>query len=161
MRWEELRNENCSIARSLSVLGDRWTLMVLRDCFVGIKRFDEFLAGLQLSRTVLTDRLNKLVEHNVLEKVPYQTRPTRYNYKLTSKGLALQPLILTMAEWGDTYYSENGEPPVIRTHHTCEKNFKSIMACSECGEPVTARNVSAYINPNCEREPGIRLPKRQ
>lgn len=157
MRWEELSDQNCSVARSLSVFGDRWTLMVLRDCFVGVKRFDNFLESLQVSRTILTDRLNKLVEHEVLEKVPYQTRPTRYNYKLTPKGLALQPLFIAMAEWGDTFYSIDGEQPIVRSHNTCGHNFKSVLTCSECGDPVNVRNVTAHINPNCKQAPGVKL----
>jgi len=158
MRWEELGEQNCSIARALSVFGDRWTLMIIRDCFLGIKRFDEFLEGLQLSRTILTDRLNRLVEHTVLEKIPYQTKPTRYDYKLTPKGLALHPLILIMAEWGDTYYAEADGVPIIRTHKTCGEDFTSKIVCSECGELVTPGAVSAYNNPECKREPAFKLP---
>ena len=147
MRWEELGEQNCSIARSLAVFGDRWTLLILRDSFIGIKRFDDFMDDLNLSRTILTDRLNKLVEQGVLKKIPYQTRPTRYDYKLTEKGLALHPIIMAIVEWGDQYYAEPGKAPILRNHKKCGKDFKSVSTCSECGEEVAPRDVTLRRNP--------------
>ena len=91
MRWQELDQQPCSLARTLSVVGDRWTLMILRDCFLGIRRFDDFEKRLGITRHVLTDRLKKLVEQGVLSKVPYQERPRREEYRLTEKGLELHP----------------------------------------------------------------------
>lgn len=152
MRWEELGEEDCSVARSLSVFGDRWTLLILRDCFMGIKRFDDFMRDLELSRTILTDRLNKLVEHDVLKKEPYQIKPTRYDYKLTEKGLALHPVIMAIVQWGDAFYAENGEPPIIRTHKKCGHDFTAVTVCSECGEPVRAHDVKVRGNPKSVRK---------
>ncbi|MBL4908338.1 MAG: helix-turn-helix transcriptional regulator [Sneathiella sp.] len=148
MRWEQLGEQNCSVARSLSVFGDRWTLLILRDSFLGIKRFDDFMDDLKLSRTILTDRLNKLVEHDVLIKVPYQTKPTRYDYKLTEKGRALHPVILAIVQWGDTFYAEDGEPPVLRTHKKCGHDFQAIVVCSECSEPIKPQDVTVRVNRN-------------
>ncbi|MEP3245373.1 MAG: helix-turn-helix domain-containing protein [Sneathiella sp.] len=151
MRWEELGEQNCSIARSLAVFGDRWTLMILRNCFLGVKRFDDFLQDLSVSRTILTDRLNKLVEHGVLEKVPYQTKPTRYDYKLSHKGRDLHPIILAIAEWGDAYYAIDGEPPILRHHKSCGHDFNSKAVCSECGEVIKPHDVSARRNPKARK----------
>ncbi|WP_169545280.1 winged helix-turn-helix transcriptional regulator [Sneathiella aquimaris] len=147
MRWEELSEQNCSVARSLAVFGDRWTLLILRNCFLGVKRFDDFLEDLDLSRTILTDRLNKLVEQGVLKKVPYQEKPVRYDYKLTEKGLDLHSVIMAIVAWGDRHYAVDGEPPVIRTHTKCGKDFNTVTVCTECGEPVTAHDVKVRSNP--------------
>ncbi len=151
MRWEDLGDQNCSVARSLAVFGDRWTLMVLRNCFLGVKRFDDFLRDLDLSRTILTDRLNKLVEHGVLEKIPYQVKPTRHDYRLTQKGRDLHPIIMAIVQWGDQYYAIDGEPPIIRTHTRCGKDFQSVTVCSECGEPILAHEVTVRSNPKVRK----------
>ena len=131
------------MARALAVLGDRWTLMILRDSFMRIRRFEDFQRSLGIARRVLTERLDKLVEDGVLERVPYQERPPRDEYRLTEKGLALFPVILAIVEWGDSYYAGADGPPVIRRHKDCGRDFHPVMTCSECGEPVTARAVDA------------------
>src|SRR3954469_14636070 len=89
MKWDALRDEPCSVARTVAVIGDRWTLMILRDCFLGVRRFEDFQARLGISRTITTERLKTLVDEGVLRKVAYQDRPTRYEYRLTDKGLDL------------------------------------------------------------------------
>jgi len=151
MRWEELGDQNCSVARSLAVFGDRWTMVIIRNCFQGVRRFDDFLEGLTLSRTILTDRLNKLVEHGVLEKVPYQERPVRYDYRLTEKGKDLHPLIMALVEWGDKYYALDGEPPIIRTHKQCGHDCHTMTVCSVCGEEVKAHDMTVRANPNAKK----------
>lgn len=87
MKWQEVGETPCSMARSLAILGDRWTLLILRNCFLGMRRFDEFQASLGVTRQVLADRLSRLVEAGALKKVPYQERPPRYEYRLTEMGL--------------------------------------------------------------------------
>ena len=91
MRWNELSEENCSMARTVSVIGDRWTLLILRDCFLRVRRFEDFQERLGITRPILANRLKKLVDEFVLVKVPYQQRPVRYEYRLTQKGLDLYP----------------------------------------------------------------------
>jgi DNA-binding HxlR family transcriptional regulator len=91
MRWNELSEENCSMARTVSVIGDRWTLLILRDCFLRVRRFEDFQERLGITRPILASRLRKLVDEFVLVKVPYQQRPPRYEYRLTQKGLDLCP----------------------------------------------------------------------
>src|SRR3984893_8556786 len=100
MRWGELGSEQCSVARTVAVIGDRWTLLVLRDCFLRVRRFDDFQARLGVTRHVLADRLKKLVRYGVLRRVPYQERPKRYEYILTQKGLDLHPVMMAIVFFG-------------------------------------------------------------
>lgn len=143
MQWKDLPNENCSLARSLAVIGDRWTLLVLRDAFLRIRRFEDFQASLGIARRVLAERLAKLVDEGILEKHPYQQRPERYEYRLTPKGLDLYPVILSLVHWGDHHYAGKDGPPVLHRHKGCGHDFRSVMTCSECGEPVGATEVEA------------------
>ena len=115
MRWTELAAEDCSLARALSVVGDRWTLLILRECFLRVRRFEEFQAKLGVARRVLTERLAGLVADGVLERTPYQERPERHEYRLTPKGLALHPVIMSLVRWGDVFYADERGPPVVHT----------------------------------------------
>jgi DNA-binding HxlR family transcriptional regulator len=142
MRWETLSREDCSLARSLAVIGDRWTLLVLREAFLRTRRFDEFEAKLKIARRVLSERLALLAAEGILEKQPYQDNPPRHEYRLTEKGLELYPVILSLVHWGDRHYAGKKGPPVIHTHKACGHDFHSVMTCSECGEALDARAVS-------------------
>ena len=102
----EYEGQNCSIARALEIVGERWTLLIIRDVFHGIRRFDELQESLGVARNVLTDRLNRLVGEGVLERVPYSERPTRYEYRLTAKGRDLNIALSGLRQWGDEYLSE-------------------------------------------------------
>src|SRR5687767_8277023 len=103
MPRKDLSELECSIARTLEVVGDRWSLLILRDAMYGVKRFDDFQRDLGVARNILTERLTKLTARGVLEKVPYEQRPVRYEYKLTDKGKDLMPVLLTMMTWGDRW----------------------------------------------------------
>jgi DNA-binding HxlR family transcriptional regulator len=107
----DYEGQNCSIARALEVVGERWTLLIVRDAFLGLSRFDEFQASLGIARNVLTDRLNRLVEEGILERVRYSERPERYEYRLTRKGRDLQIALAGLRQWGDQYVSD--KPPRI------------------------------------------------
>jgi DNA-binding HxlR family transcriptional regulator len=144
MRWNDLATEDCSLARSLAVIGDRWTLLILRDAFLWVRRFEDFQERLGIARRVLTERLASLVDDDVLEKVAYQRRPLRHEYRLTEKGLALYPVILSLVHWGDQYYAGDDGPPVIHRHKTCGHDFHSVLTCSECGEAIGARDVNPH-----------------
>ena len=96
MKWHELSEQHCSVARSLAVVGDRWTLMIVRDLFLGATQFEQLRRSLKISRTVLTDRLNLLETEGVVTRRPYQEKPTRYRYLLTTKGMDLYPIIMTL-----------------------------------------------------------------
>ena len=139
MRWESLDREHCSLARGLAVIGDRWTLLVLREAFMGVRRFDDFEKGLKIARRVLSERLALLVDEGVLRKVAYQERPMRYEYRLTEKGLALYPVIISLVHWGDRFYAGDAGPPIVHTHTSCGHDFRSVVTCSECGEALDAR----------------------
>ncbi|MGP4843412.1 winged helix-turn-helix transcriptional regulator [Marinobacter sp. 1Y8] len=141
MRWEELDQQPCSVARALSVVGDRWTLLVLRDCFLGVRRFDAFEKRLGITRHVLTDRLKKLVQERVLYKAPYQDKPRREEYRLTDKGLGLHPVLMALVNWGDQHMADERGVPIVRIHKHCGEIMRPVMVCSECGEPVGARDV--------------------
>jgi DNA-binding HxlR family transcriptional regulator len=98
--------QNCSIASALEVVGERWTLLIVRDAFLGLRRFDQFQESLGIARNVLTDRLNRLVDEGILERVLYSDRPERYEYRLTEKGLDLHLPLTALSQWGDKYLSE-------------------------------------------------------
>src|SRR6056297_4204938 len=103
MRWDDIDRQVCSVARALSVVGERWTLLILRDAFFGTRRFDQFQASLGITRHRLSERLGKLVDHGVLRRVRYSERPVRHEYRLTRKGLALYPVLMTLGTWGDDW----------------------------------------------------------
>ncbi|MFC4261003.1 winged helix-turn-helix transcriptional regulator [Marinobacter lacisalsi] len=158
MRWQDLDQQPCSLARTLAVVGDRWTLMILRDCFLGIRRFDDFEKRLGITRHVLTDRLKKLVEHGVLTKVPYQQRPLREEYRLTEKGLELHPLILALVSWGDRHMADERGAPLQHIHKGCGKAMTPVTVCSECGDTVTARDIRVQVGAGWQEQGDEVLP---
>ena len=147
MRWTELDREACSVARTVSVIGDRWTLLILRDCFLRVRRFEEFEQRLGITRHVLADRLRKLVAEGVLERVAYQERPRRFEYRLTAKGLDLHSLVLALVRWGDTHKVTESGRPKLYLHRDCGHLFDPVTTCSACGGTVTARNVRVLDGP--------------
>ena len=147
MRWSDLDREACSFARTLSVVGDRWTLLILRDCFLGVRRFEHFEARLGIGRGILADRLRKLTNAFVLTKVAYRQKPTRWEYRLTDKGRDLYPLIMAMVHWGDTHMPGKAGQPVLHRHLACGALFEPVLTCSECGQPVDARGVHVLPGP--------------
>jgi DNA-binding HxlR family transcriptional regulator len=111
MLRRDYQGQDCSIARALEVVGERWTLLIIRDAFLGLRRFDEFQESLGIARNVLTDRLVRLVEEGILDRVRYSERPERYEYRLTAKGRDLGIALAGLRQWGDKYLSE--QPPRI------------------------------------------------
>jgi DNA-binding HxlR family transcriptional regulator len=111
MLKRDYQGQNCSIARALEVVGERWTLLIVRDAFLGLRRFDEFQQDLGIARNVLTERLNRLVDEGILERVRYSQRPQRYEYRLTRKGRDLDLALAGLRQWGDKYLSE--QPPML------------------------------------------------
>lgn len=152
MKWDALSEEPCSVARTVAVIGDRWTLMILRDCFLGVRRFEDFQARLGISRTITAARLKGLVDEGVLRKVAYQDRPTRFEYRLTDKGHDLYPVIMAVVNFGDRHYAgpqgrEGAGPPLIHRHKACGCDFHPVMTCSECHAPLGARDVETRAGP--------------
>ena len=147
MRWEDTANQTCSIARSMSIFGDRWTLLVIRQVFMRVRRFSEIQATLGISKHRLSDRLTRLVDEGVLEKVAYDAGKTRFEYRLTEKGLDLYPILVTIAQWGDKWMADEDGRPFIYRHNGCEHPADPIVCCAQCGEPINAHNCKAEIGP--------------
>lgn len=154
MRWHDLRQEDCSLARALAVVGDRWTLLVLREAFLRVRRFDDFQSRLGIARRVLTERLAHLVENGVLTKVAYQEAPLRYEYRLTKRGLGLYPVLLGLVHWGDEHFAGKKGPPLLHRHVGCGHDFRGVLTCSECGEAVDPRAVEPHLGPGARRKTG-------
>jgi DNA-binding HxlR family transcriptional regulator len=147
LQWSELADQPCSFSRTLSVVGDRWSLMILRDCFMKVRRFDDFHDRLGIGRPILTDRLKKLVANFVLTKVAYQQNPTRYEYRLTEKGLDLYPIIMSLVHWGDVHMVDRKGRPLLHHHLTCGHDFDPVLTCSECSAQVSPRAVTIRPGP--------------
>jgi DNA-binding HxlR family transcriptional regulator len=137
---------NCSVAQCLEVIGEWWSMLIIRDAFLGVRRFDDFQSRLGISRNILTARLSSLVEAGVLEKVPYQERPLRHEYRLTDKGRDLWPVLTTMREWGDRWAAPDGAPLEL-VHDACGEVMYLAHTCRACGEPVDHRSVHARPGP--------------
>jgi DNA-binding HxlR family transcriptional regulator len=142
--------QNCSVAKALELVGERWTVLVLRDVFLGRRRFDELADRLGIARNVLTARLARLVEEGVLERVAYQRRPERFEYHLTEKGLDLWPVLVSLMKFGDRHYALDG-PPLLLVHRDCGGLADDRRICDRCDAHLTARDVRA------EPGPGSRL----
>jgi DNA-binding HxlR family transcriptional regulator len=147
LKWASLHEETCSVARAVFVIGDRWTLLVLRDCFLRVRRFDEFQARLGIARHLLADRLKKLVAEGVLRRVAYQEAPKRYEYILTDKGLDLYPVLMSLVHWGNVHMGDERGRPLLHEHKKCGRVFDPVLSCSECGEPIAARDVRTRPGP--------------
>jgi len=147
MRLKSFSDMNCTIARTLDVVGERWTLLVLRETFLGTRRFEDFRRRLGIARNILTDRLERLVEVGVLERRLYQERPERFEYRLTTKGLELYDVILMLKKWGDRWEVGGSGLPLLLRHKTCGNVFDAVSVCPHCGEQVDARNVRYELGP--------------
>jgi DNA-binding HxlR family transcriptional regulator len=164
MKWNEIDQQTCSIARTLAVIGDRWSLLVLRDVFLGTRRFEDFCRQLGISRPSLTKCLRKLEEHGVLTKRQYQDRPPRSEYHLTEKGMDLYPVMMTMAGWGDRWQDAGEGAPIEYVHRSCGHKTQPIMVCTECHEPLRPGDVTPVIGPGLiaaaggEKIPREKLP---
>ena len=154
MRWQDLDQENCSLARALAVIGDRWTLLILREAFLRVRRFDEFQSRLGIARRVLAERLAHLVENDVFAKEAYQETPPRFEYRLTKRGLGLYPILIGLVHWGDQHFAGKKGPPLLHRHLSCGHDFSAVLTCSECGDVVDPRDVEPHAGPGVRRKAG-------
>lgn len=146
----EYDTQNCSVARTLELIGDRWTILIVRDAFLGVRRFDDFQRSLGIARNVLAGRLQRLTDDGILERRRYQERPVRCEYALTRCGLDLWPVILTLKRWGDAHAAEGGLP-LLFEHEGCGGAIGVEPTCETCGEPVDPAHVAARPGPGAER----------
>ncbi len=137
---------HCSVAQCLEVVGEWWTLLIVRDAFLGVTRFDEFQERLGISRNVLGQRLARLTQAGVLTKVPYSQHPPRFDYRLTELGRDLWPVIDAMRQWGDKHAAPDG-PPLELIHERCSHVSDARMICSSCGEGIGPGDVRAMPGP--------------
>jgi DNA-binding HxlR family transcriptional regulator len=133
---------HCSVARTLSVIGERWTMLILREAFLGRHRFDEFQQGTGIARNILSSRLRDLVEKGVFDRARAAGEQGRVEYRLTQKGLDLYPILIALMRWGDTWLCDEAGPPMALVHRNCGAATTPEMVCSECGQPLEAREVS-------------------
>ncbi len=131
---------DCSIAATLEVIGDRWTLLILRDVFRGTHRFSQLHEDLGIARNLLSDRLGRLVEAGVLERVPYHERPLRCEYRLTIKGADLSASLIALMKWGDRWYAD-GRPPTVLIHSDCRTPLELSVRCPSCQTSVPPGNI--------------------
>ena len=150
MKREEYDAATCSVGHALDAIGDRWTMLVIREAFFGVRRFEQMQRNLGIARNILTDRLQKLVGHGILERRRYQERPERFEYRLTRKGLDLYPALVTLMSWGDAYMSDEGAP-ITLVHKACGHDADPVLACAHCGEALDARDVRVEPGPGARR----------
>lgn len=139
--------QNCSIAHALEAVGERWTLLILRDAIRGSRRFEDFLSGLGIARNVLTARLTRMVEQGLLERAPYQDRPVRHEYRLTDKGRDFVPVLAGLLEWGDRYTPCPSGPPAVITHTDCGRKVTLTAVCVHCDTTVGNDHIAITPGP--------------
>ncbi|MEP5729373.1 MAG: helix-turn-helix domain-containing protein [Sulfitobacter sp.] len=151
MSRTDLPSQTCTIARAVAQVGDEWTLLILREMFLGTRRFDDFLRLTGMSSHLLAQRLKKLEAEGVIRREPYSERPPRYEYRLTEKGRDLWAVIIALKQWGDRWLSAE-DTPVQIVHKTCGQVTKPQLTCSDCGEPIEAHDAEARLSQPFELE---------
>jgi DNA-binding HxlR family transcriptional regulator len=144
-------DQNCSIAKSLEVIGERWTLLIVRDVMNGSRRFGELQRSLGVARNVLSARLQRMVDEEILERRAYQESPPRYEYFLTEKGLDLWPALIALLNWGDRYSAGPDGPPKLIVHKECGGPVSDRGICESCGKLLHARDARQVPGPGVER----------
>jgi DNA-binding HxlR family transcriptional regulator len=146
MPIQAFADQNCSIAKPLSVLGERWALLVVRDISLGMRRFDQLQEKLGVATNVLSQRLATLAEEGIVERRRYSEHPERFEYRLTEKGIELVPVLWALMRWGDRWTAPDG-PPLETVHDDCGAVFHAVPTCSECGEQLDPRHVHVQAGP--------------
>ncbi|MEZ5676356.1 transcriptional regulator, HxlR family [Thalassovita litoralis] len=146
MKWDDLGTDACPVARGLSVIGDRWTMLVLRDCFLGIRRFEQMQDRLGITRHVLADRLRKLETAGVLRRDQYQDRPPRFEYRLTDRGKALYPVLVSLIAWADENVPAPDTTAITLLSRETGEPIQPILTDARTGKRITHRDVTARRN---------------
>ena len=137
----------CSVGATLAIVGERWTMHVLREAFMGVRRFDEFRRNTGMARNILTDRLNRLVAEGILRRELYSEHPPRYEYRLTRKGVDLHGVLIELMKWGNRWAAHEDGPALLLRHRECGAVVEPQLACPECGETVHAWNLEPLPGP--------------
>ncbi|WP_062651771.1 winged helix-turn-helix transcriptional regulator [Streptomyces maremycinicus] len=147
MRRTSFDSWPCSIARTVDILGDGWTLLVLREVFYGESRFDGFVDSLGIARNTLTDRLRRLEDAGLLQRSPYQSDPVRHEYLATDKGRDFFGVLAAINAWGDRWLADDAGIPVVMHHTACGHDTRAKVICSSCGEPLHRQDVTVRTGP--------------
>ncbi len=150
MKWSEIDGQTCSIARALSEVGDRWTMLLLREAFLRTRRFGDFVERTGAARNLVADRLQKLVDAEILERRAYQQNPERHEYRLTEKGRDLYPVMMSLVRWGDRWHDDGSGRPVEHIHRGCGHVMHAEPVCSECGESLDPHEVEVRAGPGMD-----------
>lgn len=159
MQRTSLKHQPCSIARTLDAVGEWWSLLILRNVFLGIRRFDALRGQLGISRKVLTARLNALVRAGILERRPYQDAPRRHEYRLTPMGVDLFPILMALSRWGDRWLAGDDGAPLEFVHTRCGR-AAATLRCAHCGDELGAHNVRPRPGPGAPPGYAEALEKR-
>ncbi|UVS76741.1 MULTISPECIES: winged helix-turn-helix transcriptional regulator [Actinokineospora] len=157
MRRTSFARWPCSIARTMDLMGDQWTLLVLRESFYGTRRFDAFQGALGIARNTLTERLDRLTGAGLLTRVRYQERPTRYEYVLTDMGRDFFPVLAAIIRWGDQWLGDGPGVPLLLRHRGCGHATTAVVSCGECGGELTAAGVVVEPGPGMPADERARL----
>ena len=155
--YNTYEGQSCSVARALEVIGERWTILILRDSFLGVRRFDDFQRSLGIARNVLNARLQRLVDAGVLERRLYNARPARFEYRLTERGRELWPALVSLMQWGDRHLAGEAGPPLGVEHRDCGGRVDERRVCEACGAKVEVREVRAVPGPGADASVHDRL----
>ncbi len=151
MKRNEVSNMVCSIARSVKEIGDTWKILILRELFLRNRRFEKIQTQTGMSSYSLATRLAELEQDAIIEKRPYQSNPTRYEYFLTEKGIDLWPMMVALNQWGDRWHTEDDKHPLKIVHKNCTPESEPVLVCSECGEPMHARKATTSMSEDSQR----------
>jgi DNA-binding HxlR family transcriptional regulator len=152
------RDVNCSIARALGEVGERWSLLIIREAVMGSTRFDEFHERIGVARNILTDRLASLVEHGVMTRTPSPDNARVHHYRLTDKGLELLPVIVALMQWGDRWIHADIGPPIVLLERTSRKPIRKIEVYAQSGRPVSRTDIDITAGPGATAVMRQRLP---
>ena len=137
--YELERPDACSVGRAMDILGERWTFLILRESFYGVRRFSDMQRNLGIARNILSNRLQTLVAAGILERRRYQEEPERYEYRLTTTGRDLYPAIIAIMRWGDEHLNHSSP---VELHHCCGEVADPVLVCGHCGKPMHPHDVT-------------------
>ena len=148
MRRASFSDMQCSVAQSLEQIGEWWTLLIIRDALLGVRRFEDFRTRLGIASNILTNRLDGLVDDGIMARRRYSEHPPRDEYVLTDKGRDLWAVMTAIRQWGDKWALDEADHPIVLVHDTCGHVCEAIPHCSECGEALELRDIHVERGPN-------------